>query len=108
MSSKGIVYEVRRKDGTRAWWGLLGAALLAGLFLGWLSGDSLRETLRIMTITITYKAGHTPPSETYTNCSGYTNDGKVVKFTGTIGEITAEWEINWDVIEKVQKVTDAT
>lgn len=54
-----------------------------------------------MTITVTYMSGTV---ETYTSCSSYTNDGKVVKFVGKLsGEsVSATWEINWSSIKKIR------
>ena len=60
-----------------------------------------------MTITITYDGGTT---EVYTMCTGYANDGHVVKFNGKLsGESTAkDWEINFAKVKKIEKVTVPT
>ena len=58
-----------------------------------------------MQITITYVAGHTPASETFTGCSGYTRDGNWVSFTGTdAGGVTKSYDIPSRDVARVEKV----
>lgn len=57
-----------------------------------------------MTIIVTYADG---TSTTFTGCTGYANDGKIVKFTGQkAGDSKAKvWEINFALVRTISQET---
>jgi hypothetical protein len=57
-----------------------------------------------MQVTITYVAGHTPASETFTGCTGYSRDGNWISFTGTgAGGETWIFDISVRLVDKVTR-----
>ncbi len=56
------------------------------------------------TITVFYTDG---TSQTFSGCSGYTNAGGIISFTGQLNGETAtvKWEINWASVTRVRRET---
>lgn len=54
------------------------------------------------TIVVTYTSGTV---ETFSNCTGYTNNGTVVSFTGQLSgqEGSKKWEINWSTVRRIER-----
>lgn len=57
-----------------------------------------------MTIIVTFTDGSTA---TFTSCSGYTNDGKVVHFSGQKNGDTKvkTWDLNFAMVKSVSQET---
>jgi len=55
-----------------------------------------------MTIQIDFASGY---SEEFSDCSGYSNDGKVVRFKGRKDgdDAVKEWEINFDAVISIAR-----
>lgn len=55
------------------------------------------------TIVVTFKDGTV---KTYSNCTGYTNNGTVVSFTGQLSgqdPPPKKWELNWSDIRSISR-----
>lgn len=58
-----------------------------------------------MTVTIVYDNG---ASETFTDVTGYVDNGSFVEFTGKLtppGTTSAQHKINWSKVRRVEKST---